>query len=82
MGGGELYLAMQRGTIDGMLTTTCSVWDRKLYEVARYYTHIPIGDVTSLPVVLVNLNKWKDLPADYQGVMTVAAKEAQEWGYN
>ncbi|MBI5592949.1 MAG: TRAP transporter substrate-binding protein DctP [Deltaproteobacteria bacterium] len=82
MGAGELYLALQRGTIDGLLTTTCSVWDRKLYEVARYYTHIPIGDVTSLPAVLVNLEKWKDLPADYQGVMSVAAKEAQEWGYN
>lgn len=41
---GEIYLALQRGTIDGVLTSTCSVYERKFYEVVKYFTLIKVGE--------------------------------------
>jgi tripartite ATP-independent transporter DctP family solute receptor len=77
---GEVYMALQRGTIDGVLTSTCSVYERKFYEVVKYFTVIRIGEIQNSPAVLVNLKKFKGLPPDLQKIMLDTAKEAQSWG--
>jgi len=38
MGAGEVYMAIQRGTIDGQTSGTTAMYDRKIYEVAKYLT--------------------------------------------
>ena len=38
MGSAEVYMAMQRGTIDGQSSGTSAMRDRKIYEVAKYLT--------------------------------------------
>ncbi len=38
MGSGEVYMAMQRGTIDGQTSGTTAMYDRKMYEVSKYLT--------------------------------------------
>ncbi len=77
---GEVYLALQRGTIDGVLTSTCSVYERKFYEVVKHFTLIRCGEFQNQPAVLVNLKKYNQLPPDLQKIMVDASKDAQDWG--
>jgi len=77
---GEIYLALQRGTIDGVLTSTCSVDERKFYEVTKYFTLIKVGEFQNQPAVLMNLKKYQELPPDLQKLVIDASKEAQDWG--
>ena len=77
---GEVYLALQRGTIDGVLTSTCSVYERKFYEVVKYFTLIRCGEFQNQPAVLVNLKKYQQLPADLQKLLVDTSKDAQDWG--
>jgi tripartite ATP-independent transporter DctP family solute receptor len=78
MGGGEVYLALQRGTIDAANSGLSSFWERKYYEVTKY---ISAPDFTlGMFVVLINKKKWDSLPADVQKSMLEAAEEAKQWG--
>jgi len=77
---GEVYMALQRGTIDGVLTSTCSVYERKFYEVVKHFTLIRVGEFQNEPAVLVNLKKYQELPPDQQKVLADASREAQDWG--
>lgn len=77
---GEVYLALQRGTIDGVFTSTCSVYERKFYEVTKYFTLIRCGEFQNQPAVLVNLKKYKELPPDLQRILVETSKDAQDWG--
>ena len=38
MGSGEVYMGIQRGTIDGQTSGTTAMRDRKMYEVTKYLT--------------------------------------------
>jgi tripartite ATP-independent transporter DctP family solute receptor len=77
---GEVYLALQRGTIDGVLTSTCSVYERKFFEVTKYFTLVKIGEIQNEPAVLVNLKKFEQLSPDQKTIVLDAAKDAQQWG--
>jgi len=77
---GEIYMALQRGTIDGVLTSTCSVDERKFWEVAKYFTLIKVGEFQDQPAVLMNLKKYQELPPDLQKLVIDASSEAQAWG--
>jgi len=77
---GEIYMALQRGTIDGVLTSTCSVDERKFWEVAKYFTLIKVGEFHDQPAVLMNLKKYQELPPDLQKLVMEASNEAQAWG--
>ena len=78
MGGGEVYMALQRGTVDGALSSLTSFADRKYYEVTKYVTEPTF--IYPIYVGLMNLKKWNDLPVDVQKILEAAGKETQEWG--
>lgn len=78
LGAGEVYMALQRGTIDGATSGTTSFYERKLYEVTKHVTHADYAFV--MFGVLMNLKKWNELPSDIQKTILACAKEAQEWG--
>ena len=76
MSSGELYLALQTGTIDGCTRPLLTGVGRKLHEVAKYLTlasFSPWGDL-----LIVNKDKWNKLPADVQEVMRQAGREWEE----
>jgi tripartite ATP-independent transporter DctP family solute receptor len=78
LGGGEVYMGLQRGTIDGAITVWPSLCDRKFFEVTKYvtssnYTPITYGS-------FMNLKKWNELPSDIQKIILECASAAQEWG--
>lgn len=73
----EVYMGLQRGTIDGTWTAPSSGTNRKWQEVSKYSTIIDI--VTVYNVAFVNTNFWNKLPADIQKVMNEASDEAEKW---
>ena len=70
----EVYLAMQRGTIDGTLTGATAVVQRKFYEVAKYATVIPFG--FSAQPVTINRKVWTRLAPDEQKALADAVTAA------
>lgn len=78
MSAGDMYLALQRGTIDAALTSMGGIMDRKLFEVGKYY--LDKDTSFSTPFLLgFNLDFWKKLPPSIQKVLTEAGFELQEW---
>jgi len=78
LGGGEVYMALQRGTVDGAASGTTSFWERKYFEVTKYVTHSDYA--FAMFGVLMNLRKWNELPPDIQKIILACSGEAQEWG--
>jgi len=63
----EVYLALEKGVIDGAGYTLEAVRAFKLQEVSRYCT---VLNLNCLRMGLVmNLNKWKSLPQDIQRIL-------------
>ena len=76
IGAGEVYMALQQGTIDGQTSGTTAMYDRKMYDVTKYLT------VTNhaFPefVVSVNLKFWNTLSADQKKLIESAATEVRD----
>lgn len=77
MGGGEVYMALQRGTIDAANSGMSSFVERKYYEVTKYISCPDFNH--GMAVALINKKKWDSLPGDVQKLMLEAATEAQLW---
>jgi len=82
--GAELYMALQRGTLDASSATLSHLIDRKLSEVAPYFCKIPQA---SYPTVLImNKGFYDKLPEDLQQVIDdvtakIQKKSYSEWAY-
>jgi TRAP-type C4-dicarboxylate transport system substrate-binding protein len=74
MAGGEVYMALQTGVIDGAITGIDMVNDRKLYEVAKYAPRLPLYGACF--VLLMNKEVWNDLPKDLQTLVEQVSKDA------
>jgi len=76
------YIAMQKGTIDGMGTPWEAVHGFRLYEVVKYYTDTPFPAVYFS--MAANKNKWNSLSKDVQdAIMSVSGlKGSKFWGRN
>ncbi len=68
--GGELYEAMQRGTIDAMeYSTLASNWEMHFNEVAKYVILSPSRAPSDPQVFFVNKEAFNALPADLQRIV-------------
>lgn len=78
--GGELYEAMQRGTIDAFeYSTLASNWNMHFNEVAKYVYLSPARAPSDPQVFFVNKKAWDKLPEDLQTIVqAVVAKFTQE----
>ncbi|MDY4921109.1 MAG: DctP family TRAP transporter solute-binding subunit [Phascolarctobacterium sp.] len=75
MGSGEVYMALQRGTIDGQSSGTTAMRDRKMYEVHKYITIT--NHASPEFIVAMNDKSYKKLSANQQKALDEAAKEVQ-----
>jgi C4-dicarboxylate-binding protein DctP len=75
----ELYLALQRGVIDGYMLIWDIVYGLKLYEVAPYI--VDTGFSNNLEVVTMNLKKWNTLSKADQEIFKAGVKEIMPWTY-
>lgn len=74
MGPPDWAAAIERGTLDGAVSTPVAIISYKLGEVAKYATD-PFFGLKSL-VISVNRDWWNALPADLQQLMRKVAADA------
>jgi TRAP-type C4-dicarboxylate transport system substrate-binding protein len=76
----DLYLALQRGVIEGYML----IWDiingLKLYEVSSYL--VDTGFSGNIEVVTMNRKKWKKLSDPDREIFLKAVEEVTRWTYN
>ena len=77
VGPGEIYLAVERGTLDGAEFSSPGVdWEMGFAEITKYWSvpgwHQPCAQVG----MMVNKNAWNKLPKLYQKILTRAAMAA------
>jgi TRAP-type C4-dicarboxylate transport system substrate-binding protein len=76
---GEVYSALQTGMVNGVVTSSASGKDGKLWEVLSNFTKINYA--YPLQAVTINLDYWNALSAEQKEAMLKAAKEteAAQW---
>jgi C4-dicarboxylate-binding protein DctP len=75
---GEVYQALQAGTVDAQENTWSNIYSSKFYEVQPYITESNHGYIGYL--VGVNAVFWRSLPEDLRTGLEAALAEATEWG--
>ncbi|MCJ8140961.1 TRAP transporter substrate-binding protein [Falsirhodobacter halotolerans] len=73
--GGEQFLALQRGIVDGGLTGWSSIVDRRLYEVSDYV--IATDHMYETHFALLNDRTWNGLTADQQAIFQKVATDLE-----
>ncbi len=76
MGSGEVYMAMQRGVVDGLTSGTTAMLNRKINEVAKYLT------ITNHAypefILAMNEKSFQNLSPEQQNILTETAKEVRD----
>jgi tripartite ATP-independent transporter DctP family solute receptor len=73
----EVYLALQRGTVDGTNFPLTSFYDRKLYETIE---HLTLANVSFDPdAVVINEKAWTALPPAGRDAVKACAAEGEQW---
>jgi TRAP-type C4-dicarboxylate transport system substrate-binding protein len=73
MPGGEVYMALQTGVVDGTITGIDVAVDRKFYEVAKYVLRQNL--IFGMFVFLMNKETWNSLPPELQKLIDQTAKD-------
>ncbi|MFC1938208.1 TRAP transporter substrate-binding protein [Chloroflexota bacterium] len=63
---GELYVALEKGVVDGVITSYDTLKSRKFAEVTSYVT--AVSQTPSVYYFVMNLDTWNALPSDVQKV--------------
>jgi C4-dicarboxylate-binding protein DctP len=75
---GEVYQALQAGTVDAQENTWSNIYSSKFYEVQPYVTETNHGYVGYL--VAVNKAFWESLPSDLRAGLEATLTEVTAWG--
>lgn len=76
MGSSEVYMGLQRGTIDGQTSGTTAMRDRKMYEVHKYLT--VTNHASPEFIVAINEKSYSKLNADQKKALDAAALEVRD----
>jgi TRAP-type C4-dicarboxylate transport system substrate-binding protein len=74
----EVYEAMSKGTIDGLLVSSEVLESFKIADVTKYTTYVPCIGNQYLFYIAMNKDKWNSLPADIQQIFTDLRSEYEE----
>lgn len=77
MSPGEMYLAIQRGTIDGAITALTSLKSRKIWEVIEFSTIT--GATFGVMAVNISKAKWDSLSDAHKSALLKAGEEVFNW---
>jgi C4-dicarboxylate-binding protein DctP len=75
---GEVYQALQTGTVDAQENTWSNMYSSKFYEVQPYMTESNHGYIGYY--VAVNSEHWQSLPADLRAGLEATLAEVTTWG--
>lgn len=73
----EVYMALDRGVVDGLVTMPGSYFSVKMNEVAKYWLDLPLG--TGANIVAMSQDKWNKLPPDVQQTWEEINREARDY---
>jgi TRAP-type transport system periplasmic protein len=74
----EVYMAANRGVIDGFVSSPSRIYEVKFYEVARVFIDAPAW--VGIRFLGMNLNTWNSFPDDIKAIMEKEfAKFGKEW---
>jgi C4-dicarboxylate-binding protein DctP len=74
--GAELYMALQRGTIDASFAGVQTLVERKLYEVAPCFIKLPVSNASA--IIIINKGFFSKLPKELQEVVLDVSKEIEK----
>ncbi|MBA7560463.1 DctP family TRAP transporter solute-binding subunit [Candidatus Atribacteria bacterium 1244-E10-H5-B2] len=74
---GELFTALQQGTVDGQENPVSHIWTKRFFEVQKYISLT--GHTYSAEPLLISTISWNKLPVDFQKAITDSAIEALDW---
>jgi TRAP-type mannitol/chloroaromatic compound transport system substrate-binding protein len=75
--GGEIYLAVERGTLDGAEFSAPGIdWEMGFAEITKYWSVPCWFQPASQVGVMVNENAWQKLSPQYQAILRTAARAA------
>lgn len=74
---GELFTALQQGTVDGQENPVSHIWTKRFFEVQKYISLT--GHTYSAEPLLISMITWNKLPADFQKAIADSASEALDW---
>jgi C4-dicarboxylate-binding protein DctP len=75
---GEVYQALQTGTVDAQENTWSNIYSSKFYEVQPFITESNHGYIGYF--VAVNASFWQSLPADLRTGLEAVLAEVTVWG--
>jgi C4-dicarboxylate-binding protein DctP len=75
---GEVFQALQTGTVDAQENTWSNIYSSKFYEVQSHITESNHGYIGYF--VAVNAPFWQSLPADLRAGLEAALAEVTQWG--
>ena len=76
MGSSEVYMGIQRGTIDGQTSGTTAMRDRKMYEVHKFLS--VTNHASPEFIVAINEKSYSKLNADQKKALDAAALEVRD----
>ena len=76
--GGETYMALQTGGLDGTTAAITMVYDLKWYEQLKNVLKLPVSVSNVLFLCAMNLPTWNGLPDELKTLMEETAKEAKD----
>jgi TRAP-type mannitol/chloroaromatic compound transport system substrate-binding protein len=77
MAGGEIYLAVERGTLDGAEFSAPGIdWEMGFAEITKYWSVPCWFQPASQVGVMINEKAWQKLSPQYQAILRTAAKAA------
>lgn len=74
---GELYSAMQQGTVDGQENPSAHIWTKRFFEVQDYASLT--AHAYSPEPMLISMISWGKLSDDQKAIIQEAANEAIAW---
>jgi tripartite ATP-independent transporter DctP family solute receptor len=77
MGWGEVYTALQQGTIDAQENPPWVIWAFKIYEVQKYYSLT--GHAYSGNVIMMNNDLFRKFDAKTQKILVESARESSSY---
>jgi len=77
----EIYIALQRGTIEGTLYPAYAGITYKLFEVAKYATWPGLSAPLQISMI-VNQEAYRKLPQAYKDLLNEQARKWSEWCYD
>ena len=76
---GEMYQALQRGTIDARVLSYEATKRFKLYEVTKYISEVDLGGLAGVNLITINRGRWESLTPEQRKIILEVGKEAGAW---